>query len=186
MRNLVVFNSVSLDGFFTGAGGDLSWAHRPDAEWNSFMSDNASSSGEFIFGRVTYDLMANYWPTPIAHQNFPAVAKAMNDLPKAVFSRTLEKAPWKNTKLVKGDLATEIKKMKQAPGPGLVIFGSGTIISQLAQENLIDEYQIAVCPVVIGKGRTMFETVERKLNFKLTKTRTFENGTVFACYQPIP
>lgn len=184
MRPLIVFNSVSLDGFFTGASGDLSWAHRQDAEWNSFMANNASGSGEFVFGRVTYEMMASFWPTPMAQQNFPVVAKAMNESPKIVFSRTLEKAPWNNTKLLKGDPVAEVRKMKQAPGPGLVIFGSGTIISELAQENLIDEYQIATCPVVIGKGRTMFETVERKLNFKLTKTRTFENGTVFACYQP--
>lgn len=185
MRPLIVFNSVSLDGFFAGAAGDYSWAHRPDAEWNDFMTNNASGSGEFVFGRVTYDLMASFWPTPMAHQSFPVVAKAMNESPKTVFSRTLEKAPWNNTRLVKGDLVAEIKKMKQATGPGLVIFGSGTIISQLAQENLIDEYQIATCPVVIGKGKTMFETVEKKLSFKLTKTRSFQNGTVFACYQPV-
>ncbi|MGB2591200.1 MAG: dihydrofolate reductase family protein [Candidatus Acidiferrum sp.] len=185
MRNLIVFNSVTLDGYFTGAGGDLSWAHRHDAEWNAFISNNASGSGELVFGRITYDLMASYWPSPMAQQSAPVVAKAMNDMPKVVFSRSLDKVSWNNTKLLKGDLPSEIRKMKQAPGPGLVIFGSGTIISQLAQENLIDEYQIAFCPVVLGKGRTMFETVDKKLSFKLTKTRIFENGTVFACYQPV-
>lgn len=184
MRNLIVFNSVTLDGFFTGAGGDLNWAHKHDAEWNSFVSNNASGSAELVFGRITYELMASYWPTPMAQQSSRDVAKAMNDLPKVVFSRSLDKVSWNNTRLLKGELVSEIRKLKQAPGPGLVIFGSGTIISQLAQENLIDEYQIALCPVVLGKGRTMFETVEKKMNFKLTKTRIFENGTVFACYQP--
>ena len=91
---------------------------------------------------------------------------------------------WSNTKLVKGDLASEIRKMKQEAEPDMVILGSGSIVSQLAQENLIDEYQIALCPIVLGKGRTLFEGVERKLNLKLTKSHTFSNGSVFLCYEP--
>jgi len=108
----------------------------------------------------------------------------MNDMPKIVFSRTLDNASWSNTKLVKGDLAAEMRKLKKEPGPNMVILGSGSIVSQLAQQNLIDEYQIALSPIVLGTGRTMFEGVKEKLNLKLTKSRTFGNGTVFACYQP--
>jgi dihydrofolate reductase len=184
MRKLIVFNMVSLDGFFVDSKGDMSWAHKHDAEWNAFVSGNASGSGVLVFGRKTYELMASYWPTPMALQNSPVVAKGMNDMPKIVFSRTLNKASWNNTKLVKGDLATEVRKLKEESGPGLVILGSGSIVSQLAQENLIDEYQLAVNPIVLGEGRTLFETVKEKLNLKLTKSRTFGNGTVFVCYQP--
>jgi dihydrofolate reductase len=175
---------VSLDGFFVDRKGDMSWAHKNDAEWNAFVNENASGNGVLVFGRITYELMASYWPTPMALQNSPVVAKGMNDMPKIVFSRTLDNASWSNTKLVKGDLAAEMRKMKKQPGPDMVILGSGSIVSQLAQQNLIDEYQIALSPIVLGNGRTMFEGVKEKLNLKLTKSRTFGNGTVFACYQP--
>jgi len=184
MRKLVVFNMVSLDGFFVDGKGDMSWAHKNDAEWNAFVNENASGNGVLVFGRITYDLMASYWPTPMALQNSPVVAKGMNDMPKIVFSRTLDNASWSNTKLLKGDLAAEMRKLKYEPGPDMVILGSGSIVSQLAQQDLIDEYQIALSPIVLGHGRTMFEGVKEKLNLKLTKSRTFGNGTVFACYQP--
>jgi dihydrofolate reductase len=184
MRKLVVFNMVSLDGFFVDRKGDMSWAHKNDTEWNAFVNENASGNGVLVFGRITYELMASYWPTPMALQNSPVVAKGMNDMPKIVFSRTLDNASWSNTKLVKGDLAAEMRKLKKQPGPDMVILGSGSIVSQLAQQNLIDEYQIALSPIVLGNGRTMFEGVKEKLNLKLTKSRTFGNGTVFACYQP--
>lgn len=185
MRKLIVFNSVTLDGYFAGPNGDISWAHRDskDAEWDAFVADNASSGGELLFGRITYELMASYWPTPAAAKNAPTVAEGMNNLPKVVFSKTLNKASWNNTKLVKGGLAEEVRKMKEDAGAGLVVMGSGSIVSQLTQERLIDEYQIVMVPVVLGKGRTMFEGVEDKLNLKLTKTRSFGNGNVVLCYE---
>ena len=185
MRRVVVFNMVTLDGFFVDSKGDMSWAHKNDAEWNAFVGENASGSGVLLFGRITYELMASYWPTPMALQNSPVVAKGMNDMPKVVFSRTLDKVSWSNTKLVQGDMPAEVRKMKNEPGPDMVILGSGSIVSQLAQENLIDEYQIALSPIVLGKGRTLFEGVREKLNLKLTKSRTFANGNVFLCYAPV-
>jgi len=184
MRSLIVFNHVSLDGYFVDKKADMRWAHKQDPEWNEFVAGNARGGGVLLFGRVTYEMMATYWPTPMAAQNSPAVAERMNNLQKVVFSRTLDKASWNNTKLVKGDLATEVRKMKQEPGEGLVIMGSGTIVSQLAQEGLIDEFQIVVCPIVIGSGRTLFEGVKEKLSLKLTKSRTFGNGNVYTCYEP--
>jgi dihydrofolate reductase len=185
MRKLIVFNMVSLDGFFVDGKGDMNWAHKQDAEWNAFVSGNASGGGVLVFGRITYQLMESYWPTPMAMQNSPAVAKGMNEMPKIVFSRTLDSASWSNTKLLKGDLATEVRNLKKESGPNMVILGSGAIVSQLAQENLIDEYQLAVSPIVLGRGRTLFEGLKEKLNLKLTSSRTFGNGTVFACYQPL-
>ena len=185
MRKFVVFNQVTLDGYIADINGDMSWAHKQDAEWNAFVQENASGGGELLFGRITYELMTSYWPTPYAMKNDPIVAERMNNLPKVVFSRTLEKASWNNTKLVKGDMAAEIRKMKKEPGENMVIFGSGSIASQLAQEGLIDEYQIVLNPVVLGKGRTMFEGIKEKLTLKLTKTRTFGNGNVLLCYEPM-
>ncbi len=185
MRKLIVFNQVSLDGYFTDVDGDMSWAHKQDAEWNAFVAENARSGGELLFGRITYELMKSYWPTPAAAKAVPVVAERMNNLPKIVFSKTLDKAPWNNTKLVRGDLAAEIRKMKNEPGEQMVIMGSGTIVSQLTAEGLIDEYQIVVNPIVLGEGRTMFEGIKRKLNLKRTKTRSFGNGNVLLCYEPI-
>jgi dihydrofolate reductase len=185
MRKLVVFNNVTLDGYFADMNGDMSWAHKQDAEWNAFVQENASGGGQLLFGRITYELMTSYWPTPYAMQNDPIVADRMNNLPKVVFSRTLDKASWNNTKLAKGDMAAEIRKMKKEPGENMVILESGSIVSQLAQEGLIDEYQIVVNPVVLGKGRTMFDGIKEKLTLKLTKTRTFGNGNVLLCYEPM-
>jgi dihydrofolate reductase len=113
------------------------------------------------------------------------VAEQMNRLPKVVFSRTLDKASWNNTKLVKGGMAAEIRKMKNEPGSHIALLGSGSIVSQLAQEGLIDEYQIVVNPVVLGKGRTMFDGIKEKLTLKLTKTRIFGNGNVLLCSEPM-
>jgi dihydrofolate reductase len=107
----------------------------------------------------------------------------MNSMPKVVFSRTLNQASWSNTKLVKGNLASEVRRMKEEPGNGITVLGSGSIVSQLTTEGLIDEYQVVVNPVVLGKGRTMFDGIEEKLSLKLTKTRTFGNGKVFLCYE---
>jgi dihydrofolate reductase len=187
MRRLIVFNHISLDGYFTDANGEMNFARNdiPDAEWDAFVAGNASGGGTLVFGRVTYELMASFWPTPMAAEQMPDVAERMNNLPKVVFSRTMEKASWNNTTLVKDDLAGEIRKMKREEGEGMVIFGSGTIVSQLAQEGLIDEYQFVVDPVVLGKGRTMFEGIKGKLTLKLTKSRTFGNGNILLWYEPM-
>jgi dihydrofolate reductase len=182
---LAVFNQVSLDGYFVDAHGDMSWAHNTarDAEWQAFVEGNAKAGGVLLFGRITYELMAGYWPTPLAARNNPVVAERMNNLPKVVFSRTREKASWDNTTLVKGDPSAEIRKMKDEPGPDMAIMGSGTIVSQATQAHLIDEYQVVVIPIVLGRGRTMFEGMKERLLLKLTKTRTFSNGNVLLCYE---
>jgi dihydrofolate reductase len=132
--------------------------------------------------------MASYWPTPVADQHSPAVAAGMNSMAKVVFSNTLNKASWNNTQLVKGDLVEQVRRLKEEPGPGMAILGSGSIVAQLAPTGLIDEYQMMIDPVALGRGRSMFDGmgfdgVEEKLSLKLTKSRTFANGKVFLCYQ---
>ncbi len=187
MRKLIAFNHVTLDGYFVSATGDFKWASHgnDDPEYSAFVAENASGGGQLLFGRKTYELMASYWPTAIADQHNPSVAKGMNSMSKVVFSRTLDKAVWNNTLLVKGDLVSEVRKMKNGDGPGMAILGSGSIISQLAQENLIDEYQMVVDPVALGGGRSMFDGINHQLNLTLAKTRTFKNGKVYLCYQPV-
>jgi dihydrofolate reductase len=116
----------------------------------------------------------------------PAVAEWMTSMPKFVFSRTLRKASWKNTKILKGDIAAEVRKMKQESGPDMVILGSGSVVSQLTVARLIDEYQIVLNPIVLGSGRTMFAGVEEKVHFALKRTRTFNNGNIVLWYEPAP
>ncbi len=187
MRKLAMFENVTLDGYFAGENGDLAWAYarQQDAEWQEFVAGNAKSGGVLVFGRVTYELMASYWPTPLAMQNDPDMAEWMSRMPKVVFSRTLESAAWSNTELVKGDLVAEMRRMKNEPGLDMVILGSGSIVSQLAPAGLIDEYQLAVNPVVLGKGRTPFEGIPGQMALKLTKTRTFGNGNVLLFCTPV-
>jgi dihydrofolate reductase len=183
MRKLGVFNLVTLDGYLSGQGGDISW-HRVDPEFQEYAEMNSTSGNTILFGRVTYELMASYWPSPEALKDNPVVAKGMNSSPKIVFSRTLKRADWPNTRLVK-DMLGEVRKLKQQSGKDLTILGSGSIVAQLAQAGLIDEYQILLNPVVLGKGTTMFEGVESKLTLKLIRTRTFGNGNVLLCYEPM-
>ena len=186
MRKCLVFNHVSLDGYFTDGKGDMSFAHnvQPDPEWDAFVEGNASGNGTLIFGRVTYELMAAFWPTPMAAASMPAIAERMNKLAKVVFSRTLQKAAWHHTTLIKGDPGEAIRQMKAQPGEDLVILGSGSLVAHLAPLGLIDEYQIVVNPVVLGGGRTLFEGVRERIALKLTATRSFANGNVLLTYGP--
>ena len=184
MPKLVVYNAMSLDGYFTDAKGDMSWAHKQDPEWQAFVKENASGGGQLLFGRITYQLMAGFWSTPQAMQSNPVVAERLNALPKFVCSTTLEQANWNNTTLLKGDLIAEVRKLKQQPRADIVVMGSGSVVAQLAEAGLIDEYQIVLNPLVVGQGRTLFEGVQRKLPMRLAKSRPFANGNVVLFYEP--
>src|SRR5438105_3732293 len=118
MRRLIVFNHISLDGFIADANGDMSFAHRSDPEFEAFTAENAKGKGDLVFGRVTYEMMMKFWPTPAAAAAMPTVAKKMNEARKYVFSRTLKKADWNNTTLLSGDPAEAIRKLKAEPGEG--------------------------------------------------------------------
>ncbi|MGE5172681.1 MAG: dihydrofolate reductase family protein [Betaproteobacteria bacterium] len=183
MRKLTVFNFVTLNGYYKGPKEDISW-HRHGAEENEYAAEGLKSGGALLFGRVTYELMASYWPTPIAIKNDPIIAEGMNRADKIVFSRTLEKVEWYNTRLVKDNIVEEIKKMKQMPGKNMTLLGSGSIATHFEERGLIDEYQIMVDPVVLGDGTPIFKGIKHKLDLKLTTTRTFKSGVVLLCYQP--
>jgi len=182
MRRLTVFNLVSLDGYFAGPGGDISW-HNVDEEFQEVANANSNSGNTLLFGRVTYELMAGYWPTPEAIRDDPVVAAGMNSSEKIVFSRTLEKAEWANTRLVKGDPAIEVRKLKQGSGRNLTVLGSGSLVAQFARAGLIDEYEILINPVVLGSGKTMFEGVKDRFRLRLVSSRVFGNGNVLLTYE---
>ncbi len=180
MKKLRVFESISIDGYFTDRGGDMSWAHagQDDAEFAGWVGDNASRGGELLFGRVTYQMMEAFWPTPLAAQQMPVVAKGMNAAKKHVASRSL-KPTWNNTHLLQGELVEAVRALKGGEGPGITVLGSGDVAAQLGEAGLVDEYQFVIIPIALGAGRTVF-TAGRKL--RLVDQRAFRSGNVVVTY----
>jgi len=174
---------VTVDGFFAGPNGEVEW-HNVDAEFNDYANEMLNSADTILFGRVTYQLLADYWPSPQAIKDDSIIANKMNNLPKIVFSKTLPSVEWQNTRLVKENIAGEISELKQQPGKDMVIFGSGSIVSAFMQFGLIDEYRIIVNPVVLGNGIPLFRNIKSRINLKLLKTKSFGSGNVILYYKP--
>lgn len=183
MRRILFFMMTSLDGYFEGPDHDINW-HRVDEEFNDFAIEQLDSVDALLFGRMTYQMMASYWPTPAATEDDPVVAGKMNSLPKIVFSTTLPDADWQNTRLVKENVAAELSKLKEQPGKDLIIFGSSDLAVTLIRDGLLDEIRVMVNPVVLGGGKLLFEGLKGKLNLTLLKTRVFRNGNVLFFYRP--
>jgi dihydrofolate reductase len=135
-----------------------------------------------LFGRITYEMMAGFWPSPMAMESMPGVAKGMNEAEKIVFSKSLKKADWQNTTVIK-NMVAEVKKLKQTPGHDMTILGSGSIITQLADAGLLDGIQLMIDPVALGAGTPIFGGLSKQTNLKLTDTKTFKSGTVLLSYQ---
>jgi dihydrofolate reductase len=182
MARLTSFLFITLDGCFAGPGGDISW-HPHDAESDEYAVQALKAGHTLLFGRVTYELMAKYWPTPAAAMNAPLQAKGMNAADKVVFSRTLEKAEWNNTRIVKDNIAEEMKRMKQVSAKDMTLLGSGSILNQFAQQGLIDEYEFMLAPVVMGGGTPIFKGIPQRLDLRLVTTKTFNNGGVLLRYR---
>ena len=184
MRKLGVFNNVSIDGYYADANNDNRWAYAGagDPDLLEFTKANAQGKSALIFGRVTYQIMAHWWPTAGAKQAMPEVARGMNEAPKYVFSRTLSTVDWSNTTLLTGDPATEIARIKQSPGPDLTVLGSGSIVAQLSAAGLIDTIQLMVCPVILGSGKSQFAGVTDTPRWTLSRSQIFKNGRVFLAY----
>jgi len=183
MAMLSSFTFLTLNGFYKGPGNDTSW-HRHGAEEAQFSTDSMKPGNTLLFGRKTYHMMAGFWPTPTAATAFPEVAKGMNQSQKIVFSKTLKQARWQNTKLVRGNLVTAVKKLKATSSTDLTILGSGSIVMQLAEAGLIDVFGIMIDPVALGKGTTLFGRMSEKLDLELVDTRTFKSGVILLTYHP--
>ncbi len=184
MRKIVVFNLVSLDGYFAGTDGNIDW-HQVDDDFNKFAAEQTSFFGTIIFGRTTYQLFESFWPTAVKNPKFSAddqkIAQLIEDAEKIVFSKTLGKVTWNNAKLFTDIATDEINKLKQKDGKDMIIFGSGTIVAQMANLGLIDEYRLLVNPVILGEGKSMFQGVNMQ-QLKLANTRKFDNGNVMLTY----
>ena len=184
MRKVVFQMLVSLDGYYEGPDHGIDW-HNVDAEFNEYAIDNLRNKFDtLLFGRVTYEGMAAWWPTPAAATDDPIVANLMNTLPKIVFSRTLDRAEWQNTRLVKEHAAEEVARLKQQPGKDIAIFGSSDLALALIPHGLIDEYHILVNPIVLGGGKALFHGIQGRLKLKLLRTQTYRSGNVLLVYGP--
>jgi dihydrofolate reductase len=175
-----MWNMVTLDGFFEGTKPwEIDW-HSWGDDLEQLSRDQLESADMLLFGRVTYQGMASYWPTETGD-----VAELMNTIPKAVFSKTLDSADWSNTRLINTDAEAEIKRMKQEPGKELFIFGSANLCSTLQQQGLIDEYRLGVNPILLGNGNPLFKPMPNKTALKLLEARTLTSGCVLLRYEPI-
>ena len=183
MAKLSVFNFTTLNGFFSGPGGDFSW-HVHGAEEAAYSGESMKSESTLLFGRVTYQIMAAAWPTPQGAERDPATASGMNRAEKVVFSRTLKSIDWANTRIVADNIEDEVRRMKAESTVDLTILGSGSIVTQLTDAGLIDEYQVMIDPVVLGEGTPMFKGLGRKVNLELVASRIFGSGTVLLTYRP--
>ena len=172
---------VSLDGFIEGQNAESDWQGYPfDVEMHRYFEELLNSVDVLLYGRVAYEGMITYWPHAISDPQF----QRMNDLPKVIFSKTLDKVEWNNARLVKNNIADEISKMKQQYSKDLLLTGAD-IGSTLRQLGLIDEYWLIVRPVVLGSGKPLFKDIKDRLNLKLLKAKTLSMGNILLCYQII-
>ncbi len=188
MKKISVFNHVTVDGFFAGPHGEIDWfkSIKRDDEYDRYTHGQSKSGSTLIFGYTTYEMMKSYWPTLDAIKNDPDMAEVVNNSPKIVFSKKLqsvEEGPnWKNIRLFHEIKPKEILKLKE--DEDMTLLGSGTIVQQFANLNLIDEYTLVVVPVILGAGKYLFKDV-KDTNLKLVDAKAFKNGMVLLNYQPI-
>jgi dihydrofolate reductase len=184
MRKIILMMSVSLDGFFEGPERELDW-HLVDDELHRHFNDELRAMGAFLSGRVTYELMAGYWPTADLDPSSTApeveFAGIWRDMPKVVFSRTLQRAD-PNTTIMRDVVVEEIMELRAQPGGDLVL-GGANLAAAFMRHDLIDEYRLYVHPVLIGRGRPLFQPSDATMSLRLEETRTFGNGVVLLRYQ---
>jgi len=184
MRKIILMMSVSLDGFFEGPNREIDW-HMVDDELHRHVNEQLSAMGAFLSGRVTYELMAGVWPTadsdPSSTEPMVEFARIWRDMPKIVYSRTLERADW-NTTVVREVVVEEVMELKAQPGGDLVL-GGADLAASFMRHDLIDEYRLYLHPVVIGQGRPLFQRSDAKIDLRLAETRSFGNGVVLLRYQ---
>jgi dihydrofolate reductase len=180
MRKVIVSEFLTLDGVMEAS-----------EQWQPpYVSDDVAeeirvgihAAEASLLGRVTYEIFAAYWPLQ-THNEF-GIADKLNSEHKFVVSSTLEKAEWNNSTLIKGNVAEEIRKLKQQPGGDIRVVGSATLVQSLMHANLIDEYRLMVHPLVLGRGKRLFNDGMETTGLKLVEAKAFSSGVVLLCYQP--
>lgn len=174
---------VSANGFYERGPWALDW-HNVGEEFNEFATAQLDSVDVLVFGRKTYEGMASWWPTPEAIAEDRVVAEKMNAIAKVVVSRTLERADWANTRVVRGNVADEIGKLKRESAKGVLVMGSSDLAASLAGDGLIDEYRLMVNPVFLADGKPVLSGLGADLRLALRDVRRFGSGNVLLSYAP--
>lgn len=187
MRRIVVSNWVSVDGYFASSDDQIDWVLQdPEVDRATHELMDADT---MLLGRKTYQMFESFWPhvlhAPDVPEEVRTLAREVQAMTKVVISNELEEVTWENSRLIRDNLLEEARKLKESQGTDIAIFGSGTVVQQLANAGLIDEYLIAVTPVVLGAGKSLFKNVERS-SLKLLETRSFPSGNVLLRYQAQP
>src|SRR5262245_25771641 len=183
MRKLTSFMVVNADGFTEGPEGEFDWPN-VDEGFNDFAVSQLHDLGALLFGRVTYEGMASYWPTPQALEDDPVVTNLMNRAPKYVFSDTLGSADWANTTLVSGEAGPAVAKLKEEEGHDLAVFGSAKLTASLIEQGLVDELRVMLNPVLLGGGVSLYSTITQRVPLTLLRTTVFPSGNVLLVYRP--
>ena len=195
MRRIVMFNRVTADGYFAGPDGNLEWVVQ-EQELDKTAAEKLPGADTILFGRRTYELFEAFWPhalddsptAPDPHsagrrsQEIRAMAVWINEATKVVFSRTRKDVTWRNSRLLHEFDPRQIEAMKTQPGKDIMIFGSGSIVSQLTQHGLIDEYQFVVSPIVLGSGRPLLSGVSKSSRLDLLEAKKYQSGNVMLRY----
>jgi dihydrofolate reductase len=197
MRRIVMFNRVTVNGCFAGPDGNLDWVV-PEDELDKAAAEGMPGTGTILFGRRTYELFEGFWPrvaddaptAPDPHDSerrspeIRAMGAFINEATKVVFSRTLQDVTWRNSRLLHELDPREIQAMKSEPGKDMMVFGSGSIVSQLTQHGLIDEYQFVVSPIILGSGRPLIGDMSKSPRLDLLEAREYPSGNVMLRYSP--
>jgi dihydrofolate reductase len=179
MAKLIMWNLMTLDGFVEGPNRDISWHSDVWGEELERVSiEQGKTAGGLLFGRVTYELMANHWPSETGE-----VADFMNALPKYVFSRTQKTSNWNNTQLFNDDVTATVTRLKRENTKDILLFGSADLAATLIPRGLIDEFRLAVNPVILGGGTPLFKPGER-VKLRLLDSKTLSTGVVILRYEP--
>jgi dihydrofolate reductase len=188
MRKLILSANITLDGYMAGERGDLDWHF---THWNHELMEDALEQlrgvDTILVGRVAYDSMASHWPCAEKSKLNTATereyAETMNRVRKIVFSKSLKKASWHNSELMKDIVPDEIQKLKRLPGKDMIIWGGVTLASAFLEKKLFDEYRISIAPIVIGRGVSISKEITQGLRLRLINTRIFSNGVVTMTYR---
>jgi dihydrofolate reductase len=184
VRKMFSFMVVTVDGYYEGPNQQFIDWPTVDEEFDEFSVEQLDEVDTLVFGRVTYEMMAAYWPTPAADEDDPRVAARMNSLAKVVVSRTLDKADWANTRLI-SDIEG-VRALKHQPGKDIAILASSDLTVSLLRMGLVDELRIMVSPLVVGAGKSVFRNAGSRVSLKLLRSRPFDSGNVLLYYQPVP
>jgi dihydrofolate reductase len=188
MRRVIVDALISLDGYLSDANGEIDWFTQEEdflkAEGKAWSLEMLRRADTILFGRVTFDGMAEWWPSETARRDMPEIAQQLNGTAKIVFSRTLKTTAWENTTILPEPSKKVILELKQRPGRDMLILASSSLVSSLMRDDLIDEYWIRVVPVVLGSGRPLFKDQKERHKLRLVSCQAFKSGVVAVRYEP--